>query len=187
MVGGGTRGGGPDARHEAARTLKRCSAARLRGHWPRRAAIRDASGRRSQQSVAGVEEAAVLASWRQALNESGYVRGRNVEFEYRFADGQLAIVCRFAAELVRLQVTVLVANTTPPAFAAKAADCTIPVVFVTGIHPVEVGLAKASIDPAKANARRGHVPLQQAGREAAGVVGFARVRKRADRHVGACA
>src|SRR3954453_17140073 len=81
-------------------------------------------------------EAAVLASWRQALNESGYVSGRNVAFEYRFADGQLDRLSGLAAELVRLQVTELVANTTPPAFAAKAATATIPVVFVTGVDPV---------------------------------------------------
>ncbi len=88
-------------------------------------------------------EAAVLASWRQALNESGYVGGRNVEFEYRFADGPLNRLSILAAELVRQQVTVLVANTTPPAFAAKAATTTIPVVFVTGVDPVEVGLVQS--------------------------------------------
>ena len=109
-----------------------------------------AGAQQSAMPVVGVlssqsqeSEAAVLASWRQALNESGYVRGRNVEFEYRFADGQLDRLSILAAELVRLQVTVLVANTTPPAFAAKAATATIPVVFVTGVDPVEVGLVQS--------------------------------------------
>ena len=76
-----------------------------------------AGAQQSAMPVVGVlssqsqeSEAAVLASWRQALNESGYVRGRNVEFEYRFADGQLDRLSILAAELVRLQVTVLVAN-----------------------------------------------------------------------------
>ena len=114
--------------------------------WP----LAAAGAQQSAMPVVGVlssqsqeSEAAVLASWRQALNESGYVRGRNVEFEYRFADGQLDRLSILAAELVRLQVTVLVANTTPPAFAAKAATATIPVVFVTGVDPVEVGLVQS--------------------------------------------
>src|SRR6478672_11768793 len=85
-------------------------------------------------------EAAVLAEWSKALSETGYVGGRNVEFEYRFANGQGDQLPTLAADLVRRQVTVLVANTTPPAFAAKAATATIPIVFVTGVDPVEVGL-----------------------------------------------
>jgi putative ABC transport system substrate-binding protein len=85
-------------------------------------------------------EAAVLAAWRQALNETGCVGGRNVALEYRFADGQGDRLPMLAADLVRRQVAVLLANTTPPAFAAKAATATIPIVFVTGVDPVEVGL-----------------------------------------------
>ena len=85
-------------------------------------------------------EAAVLAAWRQALNDAGYVGGRNVAIEYRFADGQNDRLPMLAAELVRRDITVLVANTTPPAFAAKAATATIPIVFMTGVDPVEVGL-----------------------------------------------
>jgi putative tryptophan/tyrosine transport system substrate-binding protein len=82
----------------------------------------------------------VLAAWRQALNDAGYVGGRNVAIEYRFADGQNDRLPMLAADLVRRNVTVLVANTTPPAFAAKAATATIPIVFMTGVDPVEVGL-----------------------------------------------
>ena len=85
-------------------------------------------------------EAAVLAAWRQALNDAGYVGGRNVAIEYRFADGQNDRLPMLAADLVRRNVIVLVANTTPPAFAAKAATATIPIVFMTGVDPVEVGL-----------------------------------------------
>ena len=85
-------------------------------------------------------EAAVLAEWSKALSETGYIGGRNVEFEYRFANGQGDQLPTLAADLVRRPVTVLVANTTPPAFAAKAATATIPIVFVTGVDPVEAGL-----------------------------------------------
>ena len=85
-------------------------------------------------------EATLLAEWQKALNDTGYIGGQNVAFEYRFADGQGDRLPMLAADLVRRQVTVLVANTTPPALAAKAATATIPIVFVTGADPVEVGL-----------------------------------------------
>src|SRR5215208_6054760 len=85
-------------------------------------------------------EAAVLAEWSKALSDTGYNGGRNVEFEYRFANGQGDQLPILPADLIRRAVTVLVANTTPPAFAAKAATATIPIVFVTGVDPVEAGL-----------------------------------------------
>ena len=105
------------------------------------------SGQQAPMPVIGVlssqsqdSEAAVLAAWHRALNETGYVGGRNVAIEYRFADGHAERLPVLATDLVRRQVTVLMANTTPPAFAAKAATTTIPIVFVTGVDPVEVGL-----------------------------------------------
>jgi putative ABC transport system substrate-binding protein len=85
-------------------------------------------------------EAALLAEWEKALNETGYVSDRNITFDYRFADGQSERLQMLAADLVRRKVAVLVANTTPPALAAKAATTTTPIVFVTGADPVEVGL-----------------------------------------------
>jgi putative ABC transport system substrate-binding protein len=110
--------------------------------WPPLARAQQASmpvvGVLSSQSQAS--EAAMLAEWRKALNETGYVDGRNVVFEYRYADGAGDRLPMLAADLVRRQVAVLVANTTPPAFAAKAATATIPIVFVTGVDPVEAGL-----------------------------------------------
>jgi putative tryptophan/tyrosine transport system substrate-binding protein len=92
-------------------------------------------------------EAALLAEWEKALNDTGYVGGQNVLFDYRFADGQGDRLPMLAADLVRRQVAVLVANTTPPALAAKAATTTIPVVFVTGVDPVEVGLVASFNKP----------------------------------------
>ena len=92
-------------------------------------------------------EAALLAEWEKALNDTGYVGGQNVLFDYRFADGQGDRLPMLAADLVSRQVAVLVANTTPPALAAKAATTTIPVVFVTGVDPVEVGLVASFNKP----------------------------------------
>ena len=99
----------------------------------------------SAQSQAS--EAALLAQWEKGLNETGYVVGRNVRFEYRFADGQGDRLAMLAADLVQRQVAVLVANTTPPALAAKTATTTIPIVFMTGVDPVEAGLVTSFNKP----------------------------------------
>jgi putative tryptophan/tyrosine transport system substrate-binding protein len=85
-------------------------------------------------------EAARLAAIAQGLNESGLGVDRNVAIEHRFADGHNDRLPILAADLVRMQVDVILANTTPPAIAAKAATATIPIVFVTGVDPVEMGL-----------------------------------------------
>jgi putative ABC transport system substrate-binding protein len=85
-------------------------------------------------------ETARLAAIRQGLQETGFVEGQNARFELRFADGQRDRLPALASELIAQQVAVLFANTTPPALAAKAATTTIPVVFVTGVDPVEVNL-----------------------------------------------
>jgi putative ABC transport system substrate-binding protein len=106
-----------------------------------------AHGQQASVPVVGIlsaqsqeSEAVLLAEWEKALSETGYVGGRNIQFDYRFADGQGDRLPMLAADLVRRQVAVLVANTTPPALTAKAATTTIPIVFMTGVDPVEVGL-----------------------------------------------
>ena len=86
-------------------------------------------------------DAHLVAAFRQALNESGYVEGRNVTIEFLWAEGQLDRLPALAADLVRRKVSVIFAGAIDTQIpAVKAAVATIPTVMGTGGDPVELGI-----------------------------------------------
>ena len=88
-----------------------------------------------------------LAAFRERMNQLGYVEGQNLQIESRFADRELDRLPRLAADLVRVNVDVIVTITTPAAQAAKAATATIPIVMAGSAEPVGLGLVASLAHP----------------------------------------
>jgi putative ABC transport system substrate-binding protein len=85
------------------------------------------------------ESAHLIAAFRQGLSETGHVEGKSIQIAYRFGEGDFARLPALAADLVEHKPALIVA-VGPGALAIKAATSTIPVVFISGGDPVEVGL-----------------------------------------------
>lgn len=83
----------------------------------------------------------------EGLQELGYVEGRNLVVERRYAEGRVERFQEFAEEMVRLNVDIIIVVTTPAALAVKKATTTIPIVFPNAINPVESGLVASLAHP----------------------------------------
>src|SRR5262249_32167349 len=88
------------------------------------------------------DTAHLVTAFHQGLRELGFIEGQNVTIEYRYANGDYSRLPTLAAELVARRVNVLVSVGGYSAV-AKAATSTIPIVFVTGIDPVEAGIVES--------------------------------------------
>src|SRR4030095_14047083 len=101
------------------------------------------SARRSPASL----DSDYYGAFPRRMSELGYVDGRNLIIEWRFADGEYERLPGMAAELVKLKVDVILSRAPPGAVAAQKATTTIPIVFVVSTDPVAAGLVKSLAQP----------------------------------------
>jgi ABC-type uncharacterized transport system substrate-binding protein len=91
-------------------------------------------------SSSPANRASLTTAFRQGVRESGYVEGKNVSIEYRWAEDQYDRLSDLAADLVARRLAVIAATDSPSAIAAKAATRTIPIIFMLGGDPIQLGL-----------------------------------------------
>jgi len=91
--------------------------------------------------------ASVFQSLKEGLQERGYIEGRDIEFVRRYADGRMERLPDLAAELVRLNVDLIVTGSNQHVVAARQATTTIPIVFVYAVNPVGAGLVASLARP----------------------------------------
>ena len=110
--------------------------------WPLTARAQQLSATIGFLSLGSPEgEASFVTAFRKGLSEGGYVEGRNVAIEFRWAQNDVNRLPELAADLVRRRVDAIVVPTaTPGALAARAATATIPIIFRVGFDPVRSGL-----------------------------------------------
>jgi ABC-type uncharacterized transport system substrate-binding protein len=87
---------------------------------------------------------------RRGLNDAGFIEGRNIAIDYRWAENEFNRLPGLAADLVQRRVALIVTPGYPSTLAAKAATTNIPILFVVGVNPVEVGLV-ASLNRPEGN------------------------------------
>lgn len=89
----------------------------------------------------------LIEAFRQRLKELGYTEGKNIAFEFRYAEGKLDRVPGFVDELIRLNVDALVVSSVPAIRAAKRATATAPVVMLISVDPVPLGIVESLARP----------------------------------------
>jgi putative tryptophan/tyrosine transport system substrate-binding protein len=115
--------------------------------WPLTARAQQSKMARIGALYIGIADAeSFKTNLREGLRELGYIEGKNIVFEFRSAEEKLDRLPQLAAELVRLNVDVIVALYTPPALAAKQATQDIPIVMIAG-DPVETGIVPSLAHP----------------------------------------
>jgi putative ABC transport system substrate-binding protein len=119
--------------------------------WPLAAKAQQQPGRLPTIGFLGASSAAAQSQWTatfvQRLRELGWIEGRTIAIEYRWAEGRDERFAEIAAEFVRLKVDVIATASTAPIIAAKRATAVIPIVFATAGNPVDTGLVSSLARP----------------------------------------